>query len=31
VIHTADVSVTPEGLVYFTDYNAGLYVTEYTG
>ena len=31
VTQTADVTVTDEGLVYLTDYNAGLYVAEYTG
>lgn len=31
VIQTADVFATNEGLVYLTDYNAGLYIAEYTG
>jgi hypothetical protein len=31
VIQTADVSVTTAGLVFLTDYDAGLYVAEYTG
>jgi hypothetical protein len=31
VIQTADVFVTTDGLVYATDYNAGLHIAEYTG
>ncbi len=31
VIQTADVTVTAEGIVYCTDYNAGLISAEYTG
>jgi RES domain-containing protein len=31
VIQTADVFATAEGLVYLTDYTAGLYTAEYTG
>jgi hypothetical protein len=31
VIQTADVFATQDGLVYLTDYNAGLYVSECTG
>jgi hypothetical protein len=29
--HTADVFVDARGLAYITDYNAGVYITEYTG
>lgn len=29
--HTADVFVDAEGLAYITDYNAGVYIVEYTG
>lgn len=29
--HTADVFVDANGLAYITDYNAGLYIIEYTG
>jgi hypothetical protein len=31
VIQTADVTVTTDGVVFLTDYNAGLYVAEYPG
>jgi hypothetical protein len=31
VVQTADVFVTADGLVHLTDYNAGLYIAEYTG
>ena len=31
VVQTADVFVTAEGVVFCTDYNAGLYSAEYTG
>lgn len=31
VIQTADVFVDSNGIVYATDYNAGLYIMEYTG
>jgi len=31
VTQTADVTVTADGVVYLTDYNAGLYVAEYSG
>ena len=31
VTQTADVTVTSEGLVYLSDYNAGLYVVEFKG
>jgi len=31
VVQTADVFVTADGIVYATDYNAGLTVAEYTG
>jgi hypothetical protein len=30
-VQTADVTVTPEGLVYVTDYDAGLHVAAFTG
>jgi hypothetical protein len=30
VAHTADVFVDPNGLMYATDYNAGLHILEYT-
>ena len=29
--HTTDVFVTADGLAYLTDYNAGVYIVEYTG
>lgn len=29
VVHSADVYVDPNGIMYLTDYNAGLYVLEY--
>ena len=31
VVQTADVFVTGDGLVFLTDYNAGLYIAEYEG
>jgi hypothetical protein len=31
VIQSADVFVDAAGLVYCTDYNAGLYIMEYGG
>ena len=31
VIHTCDVNVQPDGLMYVTDYNAGLYVLQWKG
>ncbi|WP_437004259.1 LVIVD repeat-containing protein [Streptomyces sp. enrichment culture] len=31
VVQTADVTVTDTGLVFLTDYNAGLYVAQYEG
>ena len=31
VVQTADVFATADGIVYATDYNAGLTVAEYTG
>ena len=31
VIQSADVFVDAKGLIYATDYNAGLYVLEFTG
>lgn len=31
VTHTADVFVDANGLAYFTDFNAGVYIVEYTG
>jgi hypothetical protein len=31
VIQTADVTVTTDGIVFTTDYNAGLHVAQYTG
>jgi hypothetical protein len=31
VIQSSDVTVTRDGLVFLTDYNAGLYVAEYNG
>jgi hypothetical protein len=31
VLHTADVFVDKNGIVYCTDFNAGLYIMEYTG
>jgi hypothetical protein len=30
-VNTTDVYVDPNGLMYVTDYNAGLYILEYTG
>jgi hypothetical protein len=31
VIQSCDVFVDPDGVMYVTDYNAGLYVLEYQG
>ncbi len=31
VIHTCDVNVQADGLMYITDYNAGLYVLQWKG
>lgn len=31
VIHTCDVNVQKDGLVYITDYNAGLYILQWKG
>jgi hypothetical protein len=31
VIQSADVFVDAQGLIYATDYNAGLYILEYSG
>lgn len=31
VIHTCDVNVQEDGLVYITDYNAGLYILQWNG
>jgi hypothetical protein len=31
VLHSADIFVDADGLVYFTDFNAGLYVAEFNG
>jgi hypothetical protein len=31
VIQSADVFVDAEGIMYMTDYNAGLYVLQYEG
>jgi hypothetical protein len=31
VIQTCDVYVDPQGLLYLTDYNAGLYILEFKG
>jgi hypothetical protein len=31
VLHSADVSVDKNGIVYCTDFSAGLYIMEYTG
>ena len=31
VIHTCDVNVQSDGLMYITDYNAGLYILQWTG
>jgi hypothetical protein len=31
VLHTADVFVDKNGIVYCTDFNAGLYIAEYSG
>ncbi len=31
VIQSCDIYVDPNGLMYVTDYNAGLYILEYTG
>ena len=31
VLHSCDVYIQPDGLMYLTDYNAGLYVMEYNG
>jgi hypothetical protein len=31
VLHSADLYVAPNGLVYITDFNAGLYIAEWTG
>ena len=31
VIHSADLFVDTKGLVYFTDYNAGLYIAQWAG
>ena len=31
VLHSADVYVDRNGLVYVTDFNAGLYILEYQG
>ncbi len=31
ILHTCDVYVQPNGLVYITDFNAGLYVLEWNG
>ncbi|HEY0359579.1 MAG TPA: hypothetical protein VGD11_13430 [Mycobacteriales bacterium] len=31
VAHTADVFVDPEGVMYVTDWNAGLYILQYKG
>jgi hypothetical protein len=28
ISHSADLYVTPEGLIYVTDYNGGFYVLE---
>jgi hypothetical protein len=29
--HTADIFVTAEGLIYATDYDAGLYILQWNG
>jgi hypothetical protein len=29
--HTADLFVSTEGLIYVTDYDAGLYILEWKG
>jgi hypothetical protein len=31
ILHSADLYVEPNGLVYITDFNAGLYIAEWTG
>jgi hypothetical protein len=31
VAHTADVFVDPNGVMYVTDWNAGLYILQYKG
>ena len=31
VIHTCDVNVQTDGLMYITDYNAGLYILQWKG
>jgi hypothetical protein len=31
VLHSADVFVDKNGIVYFTDFSAGLYIAEYRG
>jgi hypothetical protein len=31
ILHTADLAVDRNGLVYLTDFNAGLYIAEWTG
>ena len=31
VIQSADVFVNPDGIMYMTDYNAGLYILQYEG
>jgi hypothetical protein len=31
VVHSADVYADPQGLLYVTDYNAGLHILEFTG
>ena len=31
VLHSVDVYVQPDGLMYLTDYNAGLYILQWDG
>jgi hypothetical protein len=31
ILHTCDVYVQPNGLMYITDFNAGLYILEWDG
>jgi hypothetical protein len=30
-LHSADVYVQPDGLMYMTDFNAGLYIMQWEG
>ena len=31
ILHTADLYVQPDGVIYITDFNAGLYIVEWNG